>query len=83
MIAKIPEDAKIIPGHGPLGTLSDLKKFQAMLLGTTGVVQGEIAKGMTLDEAKKAGLPDEWKSYASDPIAVEQWVETIYTSFKK
>jgi glyoxylase-like metal-dependent hydrolase (beta-lactamase superfamily II) len=77
------KDATIIPGHGPLGTLSDLKKFHAMLLGTTGVVKDEIAKGMTLDEAKKAGLPDEWKRYASDFITVDKWVETIYTNLKK
>jgi cyclase len=83
MIARIPADAKIIPGHGPLGTVADLKKFHAMLVATTGVVRGEIAKGMTLEQAKKAGLPDEWKSWASDFIPVDRWVETIYASFKR
>jgi glyoxylase-like metal-dependent hydrolase (beta-lactamase superfamily II) len=83
MLARIPADAKIIPGHGPLGTVDDLKKFQTMLAKTTDYVRQEIAKGMTLEEAKKAGLPDEWKSYASDFITVEKWVETVYTSLKK
>ena len=83
MVERIPPDAKIIPGHGPLATVDDLKKFHTMLAKTTDYVRQEIAKGMTLEEAKKAGLPDEWKSYASDFITVEKWVETVYTSLKK
>ena len=83
VVAKIPADAKIIPGHGGLGTVEDLKKFHTMLAKTTDYVRAEIAKGMTLEQAKKAGLPDEWKSYASDFITVDKWVETVYTSLKK
>ena len=54
-----------------------------MLVKTTDYVRAEIEKGMTLEQAKKAGLPDEWKGYANDFITVERWVETIYTSIKK
>lgn len=82
-IARIPADAKIIPGHGPLATVDDLKRFHTMLAKTTDYVRQEVAKGMTLEEVKKAGLPDEWKGWASDFITVEKWVETVYTSLKK
>ena len=83
MLGRIGPDTKVIPGHGPLGTLADLKKFRAMLVATTGVVKAEIAKGMTLEQVKKAGLPDEWKSWASDFVPVERWVEIVYTSLKR
>ncbi len=83
MIARIPAGAKIIPGHGTLATVDDLKRFHTVLAGTTDYVRQEIARGMTLEDAKKAGLPDEWKGYARDPIAVENWIETIYATFKK
>jgi glyoxylase-like metal-dependent hydrolase (beta-lactamase superfamily II) len=83
MLARIPADAKIIPGHGAPGTVADLKKFHAMLAATTDVVRGEIAKGMTLEEAKKAGLPEEWKMWAGGFITTELWVETLYTSLKR
>ena len=83
VVARIPADAKIIPGHGGLGTVLDLKNFHTMLAKTTDYVRAEIAKGMTLDQAKKAGLPDEWKPWASDFITVDKWVETVYTSLKK
>ena len=83
VVAKIPSDAKIIPGHGELATAADLRNFHAMLAKTTDYVRAEIAKGLTLEQAKQAGLPDEWKSYASDFITVDKWVETVYTSLKK
>jgi cyclase len=83
MIEKIPAGAKIIPGHGPLGTIDDLKRFQAMLVTTTGIVREEIAQGMTLDQAEKTGLPDEWKTWATEFVSVERWVEMIYTGTKK
>ena len=83
MIGRIGPDTKVIPGHGPLGTLADLKKFHAMLVATTDVVKAEIAKGMTLEQAKKAGLPNEWKSWASDFVPVDRWVEIVYTSLKR
>ena len=83
VVAKIPADAKIIPGHGGLATVEDLKKFHTMLAKTTDYVRAEIAKGMTLEQAKKAGLPDEWKSYASDFITIGKWVETVCASLKK
>jgi glyoxylase-like metal-dependent hydrolase (beta-lactamase superfamily II) len=83
LLARIPADAKVIPGHGPLGTVSDLKKFNAMLIATTELVKAEVAKGMTLEEAKKAGLPAEWKTWAWGFVPTERWVETLYTSLKR
>ncbi len=83
VVAKIPADAKIIPGHGGLATAEDLKTFHTMLVTTTDYVRAQIGKGMTLEQAKAAGLPDEWKSYASDFITIDKWVETLYKSLKK
>jgi hypothetical protein len=54
-----------------------------MLTTTSGIVRDEIAKGLSLEDAKKAGLPDAWKSWANEFITVEGWVETLYTGLKK
>ncbi len=83
VLGKIPADAKVIPGHGKLGTVEDLKKFQAMLVTTTGIVRDEIAKGMTLEQAKNVGLPDEYKPWATDFVSVDSWIEIVYTSLKR
>jgi len=82
-LARVPADARIIPGHGALASVAELRKFHNMLTTTSGIVRDEIAHGMSLADAKKAGLPDAWKSWATDFISVDDWVETLYTALKK
>jgi cyclase len=50
VVARIPEDAKVIPGHGDLATVADLRNYIAMLKETIGIVDGEIKKGKTVDQ---------------------------------
>jgi glyoxylase-like metal-dependent hydrolase (beta-lactamase superfamily II) len=80
VIGKMPADVKIIPGHGPVSTFEDLRTYHKMLLATTGIVLKRKASGMSLDDAKKAGLPEEWKDWGSGFINTERWIETIYNS---
>ncbi len=83
LIAKIPADAKIIPGHGPLSTLDDLKAYRQTLAETSKIVQDEMKKKKPLDEIKKAGLPDKYKEYGSGFIKTDAWIETVYKSYSK
>jgi cyclase len=80
LVNKIPADAKLIPGHGPISTLDDLKSYHRMLQQTTEIVRGKIAAGKTLDQIKTEGLPDEWKPWGTGFIKTDRWVETIYKS---
>jgi cyclase len=80
LVNKIPADAKLIPGHGAISTLDDLKNYHRMLQQTTEIVRGKIAAGKTLDQIKSEGLPDEWKSWGTGFIKTDRWVETIYKS---
>ncbi|MGB8509703.1 MAG: MBL fold metallo-hydrolase [Pyrinomonadaceae bacterium] len=83
IIAKLPADVKIIPGHGPLSTLDDLKLYRRMLSETTDVIRKGIAAGRTLEQLKAAGLPDEWKTWGSGFIKTDRWIETVYNSLSK
>jgi len=80
LIGKIPADAKLIPGHGPISTLDDLKSYHRMLQQTTEIVRGKIAAGKTLDQIKTEGLPAEWAPWGTGFIKTDRWVETIYKS---
>ena len=80
LVNKIPPTAKLIPGHGPISTLDDLKSYYRMLQQTTEIVRGKIAAGKTLDQIKSEGLPDEWKPWGEGFIKTDRWVETIYKS---
>ncbi len=80
IIAKIPAGAKLIPGHGPISTVDDLKSYHSMLQQTTEIVRGKISAGKTLDQIKSEGLPAEWAPWGTGFIKTDRWVETIYKS---
>jgi cyclase len=83
VLAKLPADVKIIPGHGPLGNAGDLKRFHQMLLATTDIVRQKIAAGKTLDQIKAEGLGDEWKTWGAGFVNSDRWITTIHRSFTK
>ena len=81
LISQIPSDAKIIPGHGEVSTLTDLKNYQQMLVETTDVVRKAMDKKKSLAEIQKAGLPDKYKSWGDGFIKPDVWIKTIYDSY--
>jgi cyclase len=83
IITQTPEDAKLIPGHGPLATLDDLKQFYRMLVETSDIVKDAMKAGKSLDDIKKAGLPEKYKDTGSGFVKTEQWIETVYKSVSK
>ncbi len=83
VIKPLPADVKIIPGHGPLSSIDDLKLYHRMLVETVGIVHGRMKAGKTLAEIKAAGLPAEWKEWGTGFIKTDQWIETIYKSYSK
>jgi glyoxylase-like metal-dependent hydrolase (beta-lactamase superfamily II) len=83
LIRQIPADAKLIPGHGPLATLDDLKAFRQTIVETSDLVQAEMKKGKSLDEIKKAGLPEKFKTWGSGFIKTDFWIETLHRSLSK
>ena len=80
IIGKIPTGAKLIPGHGRISTLDDLKAYHHMLLETTDIVRKKMQAKKTLDEIKKEGLPDEWNSWGAGFIKTDMWIEIVYRS---
>ena len=81
LITRIPSDAKLIPGHGEVSTLNDLKIYQQMLIETTDIVRKAMDKKKSLEEIQKAGLPEKYKSWGDGFIKPEVWIKTIYDSY--
>jgi glyoxylase-like metal-dependent hydrolase (beta-lactamase superfamily II) len=50
VLVDIPADAKVVPGHGRLATMQDLKSYVAMLKETTAIVDARIKEGKTLEQ---------------------------------
>ncbi len=76
-------DVKIIPGHGPLANLDDLKAFHRMLVETTQTVRSAVDAGKSLEEIKAAGVPERWKSWGNGFIKTDSWLGTIHRSLSE
>ncbi len=82
IIDQLPDDVVVIPGHGPLSTLVDLKEYHRMLVNTTNIIQQYIDSNLSLEEAQDKGLPSEWSSWGENFINQDNWIKIVYTSLK-
>jgi cyclase len=80
VIAQLPPDVKVIPGHGPVSTLDDVRTYETMLKETRDVVQKALKDGKTLDQMKQAKLLEPWKKYSGDFVNQDVFLETLYNS---
>lgn len=83
ILAGLPADAKIIPGHGPLAGVAELKAFRGMLVASADLVREQMKAGKTLDVIKAAGLPPDLKAWAKGFLTPAQWLELVYRSLEK
>ena len=78
VIATIPDDAKVIPGHGPLSDRNGLRKYAAMLKATAAAVENGIAAGKTLDQLKSEKVLAAWDALGQGFIKTDMFTETLY-----
>ena len=65
IVADFPADTKVIPGHGDLATMQDLKNYLAMLKETIAIVDADIKAGKTLDQMQKEKVLAKYETLGS------------------
>ena len=83
VLAEVPDDVKIIPGHGPLGSKDDLRKFITMLKETSAAVEAGIKQHKTLDQLKTEKVLAKWDSFGQSFIKTDIFTEILYDSLTK
>jgi len=78
--ATIPADAKVIPGHGELATMDDLREFTKMMKDTLAVEQKAMAEHKTVEQMKSEKIMAPWQKYSGTFVSSDAWIETIYNS---
>ncbi|RMB56523.1 MBL fold metallo-hydrolase [Dokdonia sinensis] len=83
----INDETKIIPGHGPMGTKEDYKKYNTMLKTVAGNISDAIQAGKTEDQVVADGsLTNDFftdEETKDDFISGEKFRRTIYQSLIK
>src|SRR5262249_39317402 len=78
--AQLPPDVKVIPGHGALSNLDDVREFTKMLKETSAGVQKARCQHKTLDQMKQEKILDPWKKWSGDFVSTDAFIETLYNS---
>jgi cyclase len=78
--AQLPADVKVIPGHGALSNLDDVREFVKMLKETSAAVQKAIDEHKTVEQMKQEKILDPWKKWSGEFIDSDKFIETLYNS---
>jgi cyclase len=79
-IAQLPADVKVIPGHGALSNLDDVRAFTKMLKETSAVVEKALAAHKTLAQMKEEKILTPWQKFSGDFVTTDAFIETLYNS---
>ncbi len=84
ILAALPEDVKLIPGHGELSDKAGLRRFNDMLKGTSAAVQREINAGKTIDQIKAGNVLAQWNDWGKDWfVDANGFAEMLYKDLAK
>ena len=76
--ATVSPDTRIIPGHGPVSTVADMKPYLEMLKDTRARVEKGIQQGKTLDQLKQEKVLAGYEKYSGDFVNTDKFIETLY-----
>ena len=79
-MAQLPADVKVIPGHGALSNLDDVRAYVQMLKETTAAVQKALAAKKTLDQMKQEKILAPWSKWSGDFVNEDAFIETVFNS---
>jgi cyclase len=79
VIGQMPADVKVIPGHGPVSNLENMRSFLNMLKETRAAVHSALEHGETLEQMLQEKLLSPWKRY-DGIIGEDAFLKTLYTS---
>ena len=80
LLEMLPDDVRIIPGHGPLADKEDIRDTLQMIRETRSAVMEALGSGKTVDEVAAEGLDPRWESWGQAFIDEERWIRTLAAS---
>ena len=84
ILPNLPDDVKIIPGHGPLGDKKALRAFADMLEATTTAVDKEVKAGKTLDQIKADNVLAPWTdTWGKGGVPADRYLEMLFNDLSR
>jgi glyoxylase-like metal-dependent hydrolase (beta-lactamase superfamily II) len=77
-IKLLPADVKVIPGHGEVSTLDDLRKYVAMVKETRAAVQAGVRARKSLEQLQADKVLERWQLPSANPAGTSRYTESLY-----
>jgi cyclase len=81
-MAAVPDDVKVIPGHGPLSTKADVGKFTGMLRECVELVRAAQQKGQTLEQMKASNVLAKHDALGQGFVKTPAFIELIHNELQ-
>jgi glyoxylase-like metal-dependent hydrolase (beta-lactamase superfamily II) len=81
-LAAVPDDVKVIPGHGPLSSKADALKFTAMLRDAVALVQAAMKQGRSLEQMKAENVLARYDALGQGFVKTPAFIELIHNELK-
>lgn len=83
ILGQIPADAKIIPGHGPVTGVAELRKFRGMLDEVVAAVKKGLAAGKSLETMKKENVLAPWEPWGKGFMKADDFLAIVAQDLAK
>lgn len=85
ILSTLPDDVKVIPGHGELSDKAGLRRFADMLRGTSAAVQSAIKAGRTLEQMKADNILAQWAEWGPQGwfVNAQGFTEMLYRDLSR
>lgn len=77
VLEMVPDDVRVIPGHGPLTDKAAIRRSIEMIRATRKVVRDGLADGLDAEAIVARGLPDAYASFGGGFIDEERWIRIL------
>src|SRR5687768_7215051 len=79
VLSMVADDAKIIPGHGPLSDKAGLRRFNDVLKATLSAVETAMKAGKSLEQLKADKVLADWDAaWGQGFIKTDVWIDTLH-----
>lgn len=83
ILAWLPADAKVIPGHGKVSSVEDLKRFRDTVAETVAFVEQGIAAGKSVEQIKAEAPLEKYRDWSAGAQNAPRWFDAVYNSLTK
>ena len=83
ILGQIPADARVIPGHGPVTGVAELRSYRGMLDGVVAAVRKGLASGKTVEQMKKEKVLAPWEDWGKGFVNADTFLAVVAEDLSK